>query len=105
MLIEGGIVAAVTAALAGIGKWLQQNGGKVVAAAGAAAAGAAVMAICKEKDFKKRAKQIEKDNAIKFNQEQKRKMEEIRAKYENNEAELRKNVNEYLRSQGFNVSF
>lgn len=98
-------MAAAAAFGAVVLKWLQRNGKPIAAAGGGVAVGAAITAICKEKNFKKRVKQIEKDNAIKFGKEQKRKMEELRKKYEHNEEQLRAKVTEYFRSQGHNVSF
>lgn len=86
-------------------QWIQKNGKTVLIAGGSAAAGAAGMAILKESDFKKRIKQVEKDNAIKFDREMKREMEKLRKQYKDNEDQLRRKVNEFLRKKGYNVSF
>jgi uncharacterized protein YcfJ len=95
------LMGSASDVLGAIGKWFQRNGKTVAIAGGAAASGFAIAAICKEKNFKKRINQIEKDCAIKFTAEHKKKLEEMRSKYEKNEQELRHHVTEYLRSQGF----
>ena len=86
-------------------KWFQKNGKTIMIAGGSAAAGAATAAILKERGFKKRIRQIEKDNAVKFDREMKREMEKLRKQYQNNEDELRRKVNELLRKKGYDVSF
>ena len=50
-------------------------------------------------------KEVEKDNAAKFDKEMKRKMEELRKRYQDNENELRRQVNAYLRKMGYKASF
>lgn len=89
----------------GIVKLLQKNGKILAVAVAGAGAGVAATSIHKEREFKKRIKQIEKDNAIKFESEVKKEMEEIRKQYQDNEDELRRKVNQYLRGKGYDVSF
>ncbi len=88
-----------------VAQWLQRNGKIIMIGGGGFAAGAAGMSILKERDFKKRMKQVEKDNSIKFSREMKRELEKMREQYQNNEDELRRKVNAYLRKMGYNVSF
>ena len=89
----------------GIAKWFQKNGKFVIIAGGGAAAGAAAASILKERGFKKRIKQIEKDNSVKFERVVMKEMEELRKQYKDNEEELRRKVNEYLKERGYDVSF
>ena len=86
-------------------QWFQRNGKIIAVGGGGIVVGAAGASILKEKGFKKRMKEVEKDNAAKFDKEMKRKMEELRKRYQDNENELRRQVNAYLRKMGYKASF